>query len=92
MMSVYQCACLFTVNDADEFEDHLLEAFSSMNDIGTDGQVHAEFADPKLTCMCGFAAAESSGFDAHLLAVFTTVNGVGVDSVTHTTSLPAGKR
>jgi hypothetical protein len=91
-MSVYQCACLFTVNDADEFEDHLLEAFSPMNDIGTDGQVHAEFAVPKLTCVCGFAAGELSDFDAHLLAVFATVNGVGVDGVKHTTSLPAGKR
>lgn len=90
-MSVYQCACLFTVNDAEEFEDHLLEAFSPMDDIGTDGQVHAEFADHKLTCMCGFAAAELSDFDAHLLAVFTTANGVGVDGVKHATSLPVGR-
>ena len=90
-MRIYQCACLFTVNDADEFEDHLLEAFSPKNDIGTDGQVHAEFAIPKLTCVCGFAADEVSDFDAHLLAVFATVNGVGVDGIKHTTSIPAGE-
>ena len=89
-MSAYQCVCLFTASDAGDFADHLLEAFSPMDDIGTDGQVHAELAGYKFLCACGFAADELPDFDAHLLAAFVTPDSIGLDGRKHTASLPAG--
>jgi hypothetical protein len=85
----YQCACLFTTSDRDTFTDHVLEVFNPGDDIGTDGQVHAELADHERLCICGFTADSWPGLDAHLLAMFITPNGVGLDGVKHTTSLPA---
>jgi hypothetical protein len=84
----YQCACLFTVSDRDDFADHILEAFSPRDDIGTDGQVHAELVGRRCLCACGFAAASLPGLDAHLLAMFATPSGVGLDGIEHTSSLP----
>jgi hypothetical protein len=85
----YQCACLFTASDRDDLTDHILEAFSPADDIGTDGQVHAELAGRQRACACGFAAASLPGLDAHLLAMFATPDGVGLDGIKHTSSLPA---
>jgi hypothetical protein len=86
---VYQCACRFTASNRDELADHILEAFSPADDIGTDGQVHAELAGRQRACACGFAAASPPGLDAHLLAMFATPDGVGLDGSKHSSSLPA---
>jgi hypothetical protein len=85
----YQCECLFTTSDRDDFTDHILEAFNPKDDIGADGQVHHERADRTRECACGFTANQWSELDRHLLAVFVPPNGVGQDGLKHTTSLPA---
>ena len=85
---IYQCECLFSTGDRDDFTAHILEAFSPKGDIGTDGQLHHELADHERMCACGFTANQWSEIDGHLHAVFVTPNGVGQDGLKHTTSLP----
>jgi hypothetical protein len=69
--------------------------FIPADDIGTDGQAHAEMAAdavpaagghpgaPGLTCLCGFNAGEPAAFDDHLLAMFITPDRVGTDGTRH---------
>lgn len=87
---VYQCECLFTASEADDFMDHLLEVFDpGPSDLGTDGQAHAELTGPgKRACSCGFAAPNWPAMDAHLLAAFVTPDRIGTDGRKHASSLP----
>ena len=76
--------------DADELDDHLREAFTPGDDIGTDGRVHGEVAadrrdagEPRnLACFCGFTGNVPE-LDDHVLAMFTTPDRVGVDGTRH---------
>lgn len=96
-MQLLQCSCGFAGQDAG-FAEHLGEVFIPPDDIGTDGQAHAEMAAdcapeaaghpgaprlPGLTCLCGFSSAEPAAFDDHLLAMFIPANRVGTDGARH---------
>jgi hypothetical protein len=96
-MEALQCSCGYA-GEEDGFGDHLGEVFIPPDDVGTDGQVHAEMHPdcvpaapvdpgaprlPGFTCFCGFFAEESSDFDEHLLAAFTTADRVGTDGTRH---------
>jgi hypothetical protein len=96
-MELLQCSCGYA-DEEDGFGDHLGEAFIPTDDVGTDGQVHAEMPPdcvpatgahldaprlPGFTCLCGFFTEESSDFDEHLLAVFITADRVGTDGTRH---------
>jgi len=99
-MELLQCSCGFAGGE-DGFGDHLGEAFIPPDDVGTDGQIHAELHPdcipaagthpdvprlPGFTCLCGFSAEESSDFDEHLLAVFITSDRAGTDGTRHAQS------
>jgi hypothetical protein len=95
-MTKIHCSCGYAGEDADEIGDHLRDAFTPADDIGTDGRTHGEIAADcvapgilasgqgtrKLACFCGFVANRPE-FDDHLLARFTTVDQVGVDGARH---------
>ena len=85
-MSVFHCECGFAIDDADEFGDHLRQAFARDDDIGTDGLVHRELAgtgQARHACACGFATASMAEFDDHLLIMFIPPDGVGSDGHRH---------
>ena len=92
-MSERACRCGFVAESPSDLTDHLFEAFlpaddSATDDIGTDGQAHAERFDPGADgslweCLCGFTTIEMPAFDAHLLGVFTPANGIGRDGRPH---------
>ena len=97
-MELRQCSCGYAGQDT-EFAEHLGEVFIPADDVGTDGQAHAEMAAgghpgvprvPGLTCLCGFFSEELAAFDDHLLAMFITPDHVGTDGVRHAETAGAG--
>jgi len=82
VLSHHYCACGYAASDPGELTDHLLEAFTSADDRGTDGLVHDE-TSPALTCACGYTAATPDDLDAHFLDVFVPADGLGADSQRH---------
>ena len=90
-MSRFHCSCGFAIDDADEFGDHIRLAFTRDDDIGTDGQVHADLAggsrrshgSPQHVCACGFPSDDTPEFDDHLLIMFVTPDGVDTDGKRH---------
>jgi hypothetical protein len=85
-MSKFHCSCGFAIDLAEEFGDHMRQAFARDDDIGADGQVHGELAEAGstgLVCVCGFATTDTTDFDDHLLIVFITPDGIGTDDVKH---------
>jgi hypothetical protein len=96
-MELIQCSCRYAAEDAG-FAEHLGEVFIPADDIGTDGQAHAEMSPdhvraasgrrgarslPGFTCLCGFFTEELAAFDDHLLAMFITADHVGTDGIRH---------
>jgi hypothetical protein len=96
-MELLQCSCGYA-GATDGLAEHVGEVFIPADDIGTDGQAHAEIsADcvrataghpgsarvPGFTCLCGFFAEEPADFDDHLLAMFITPDRVGTDGTRH---------
>lgn len=90
-MSRYHCSCQFAADDADEFGDHIRLAFARDDDIGADGQLHADLAggndrtpgSPQHACACSFASDDTLEFDDHLLIAFVTPDSVGADGKRH---------
>ena len=82
MVTGRQCSCGYTADDADGLSDHLLEVFTSENDVGLDGRVHFE-GDARLACACGFTAITIAELDAHFVRVFVSPGRIGVDGVRH---------
>jgi hypothetical protein len=85
-VSRFHCSCGFTIDDAEEFGDHLHQAFARDDDIGTDGRAQREHAEPgqaKYTCACGFTTDEMTEFADHLLIMFITPDGIGTDGDRH---------
>ncbi len=83
-MSRFHCSCGFAIDQAEEFGDHMHQAFARDNDMGTDGHTHRELADAdqaRHVCACGFATSDMTEFDDHLLIVFMTPDAVGTDGV-----------
>jgi hypothetical protein len=77
-----RCSCGYAADDADGLSDHLLEVFTSENDVGLDGEVHFE-GDSRLACACGFIAIFIAELDAHFFRVFVAPGRVGLDGVRH---------
>ena len=88
-MSLFHCSCGFASDDADEFGDHTRLAFARDDDIGTDGQAHADLAGnrapgmPKHRCACGFQTGDTPEFDDHLLMAFIPPDNIGNDGDKH---------
>lgn len=85
-MSRFHCSCGFAIDLAEEFGDHLHQAFARDDDIGADGRVHRELADADPSdhvCACGYAATDPSEFDDHMLIAFVTPDGIGADGEKH---------
>jgi hypothetical protein len=88
-MSAFHCSCGFASDSADEFGDHARLAFARDDDIGTDGQAHAELAGeralglPQYSCVCGFQTDDTAEFDDHLLIVFIPADSIGSDGERH---------
>ena len=85
-MSRFHCACGFAIDNPDEFGDHIRLAFARDDDIGTDGQVHADLAGGparRHECACGFTTTDTPEFDDHLLIMFATPDGIGTDGQRH---------
>jgi hypothetical protein len=82
------CACGYQALTGKELTDHLAEMFTPGDDIGGDGQRHAEISrqggDGTLwECLCGAAALSAEALDSHLLAAFTPPDGAGLDGQVH---------
>jgi len=77
-----RCLCGYAADDADGLSDHLLEVFTSENDVGLDGKVHFE-EDAGLACACGFTAISIAELDAHFFAAFVAPGQIGLDGVRH---------
>ena len=91
-MSRFHCSCGFAIDHADEYADHLHQAFARDDDTGTDGRVHRELADAtqaRHACACGFAASDTTEFDDHLLIMFITPDGTGTDGARHVPADPS---
>ena len=88
-MSALHCSCGFACDSPDEFGDHTRLVFARDDDIGTDGQAHAELAgehSPSLlrhSCACGFQTDDTPEFDDHLLIVFIPADSIGNDGERH---------
>jgi hypothetical protein len=85
-MSLFHCACGFSVDDPKRLGDHLEAAFARFDDIGTDGCVHVELVGSRAgvrICSCGFTADRAPELDDHLLMVFVTPDGIGTDGDRH---------
>ena len=88
-MSLFHCSCGFARDDADELGDHTRLAFARDDDIGADGQAHADLADerapstPKHICACGFQTDDTPEFDDHLLIAFIPPDNIGSDGDKH---------
>ena len=103
-MGLLQCSCGYAGDEAG-FADHLGGVFIPVHDdIGTDGQAHAELAVDRvrtaggprgtrrvlrLACLCGFAAGDAADLDEHLLAVFIPADRIGTDDEKHEPACPA---
>jgi len=77
-----RCSCGYAADDADGLSDHLLEVFTSKNDVGLDGKVHFE-GDARLACACGYAAITIAELDAHFFRAFVAPGRMGVDGMRH---------
>ncbi len=91
-MSCFHCSCGFAIDPAEEFGDHMHQAFARDDDTGTDGQAHYERADTDpatLACACGFAATGTADLDDHLLLMFITLDGIGTDGEKHIPADPS---
>ena len=85
-MSSFHCTCGFAIDLAEEFSDHMHQAFARDDDIGADGRPHHELADAapsNLVCACSYVATDTSEFDDHLLMAFVTPDGIGTDGEKH---------
>jgi hypothetical protein len=85
-MSLFHCSCGFAVDDADEFGDHIRLVFARDDDIGADGQVHADLLGGSVgshECACGLTTTDTPEFDDHLLIMFVTPDGIGADGQRH---------
>jgi hypothetical protein len=86
-MSRFHCSCGFAVDDAESFADHLGWVFDPNDDIGTDGNAHAEISSSQPSghlCVCGFAAPDTAEFNDHLLVVVIPSDAIGFDGDRHT--------
>jgi hypothetical protein len=91
-VSRFHCACGFAIDHAEQFADHMHQAFARDDDTGSDGQAHYERADPNLAafaCACGFTATKTADFDDHLLLVFLTPDSIGTDGEKRTPADPS---
>src|SRR5215510_9109708 len=77
-----RCSCGYAADDADGLSDHLLEVFTSKNDVGLDGRVHFE-GDARLACACGFIAISIAELDAHFFRAFVAPGQIGQDGMRH---------
>jgi hypothetical protein len=85
-MSAFHCSCGFAIDDTEAFADHFGWVFDRDDDIGTDGNSHAEISHGNLPghlCACGFTAADAAEFNDHLLLVVIPADGIGLDGDTH---------
>ena len=88
-MSIFHCSCGFASDDADEFGDHARLVFARDDDIGTDGRVHVDLADPRVpgtpkhVCACGLRTDDTAEFDDHLLMTFIPPDNIGTDGDRH---------
>jgi hypothetical protein len=86
IMSQFHCSCGFAIDDAESFADHLGWVFDPYDDIGTDGNAHAEVASGNLSghlCTCGFATVDTAEFNDHLLIVVIPPDAIGIDGDRH---------
>ena len=88
-MTQHHCTCGYQSESPEDLTVHFGEMFIPADDVGPDGQVHAEAARDKgtpvpatLTCRCGFTASTDT-FDQHLTDVFTPADGIGLDGRKH---------
>jgi hypothetical protein len=85
-MNIFRCSCGFVIDEAEGFADHLGWVFDRDDDIGTDGNSHAEISHanpPAHLCVCGFANASTVDFNDHLLLVVIPPDGMGIDGDRH---------
>jgi hypothetical protein len=85
-MSRFHCSCGFAVDEAESFGDHLGWVFDRYDDIGTDGNNHAEISDSNISghaCACGFVCPDAHEFNDHLLIMVITSDAVGLDGDRH---------
>ena len=97
-MTQHQCTCGYEAEGLDDLTVHFGEMFIPADDVGLDGQVHAEAARDKtstgptppatLTCRCGVTTSFES-FDQLLTDVFTPADRVGLDGQRHAPDPPA---
>jgi hypothetical protein len=95
VMSFFHCSCGFAIDDAEAFADHLGWVFDRDDDIGIDGDPHAEINPSGLSahlCACGFSVADPGEFNDHLLFVVIPVDGIGIDGNRHVLVDPATPR
>jgi hypothetical protein len=85
-VSAFHCSCSFATDEAESFGDHLGLVFDRDDDIGTDGNRHAEIFHeglPGHLCVCGYASADPQEFNDHLLVIVLTADGIGIDGERH---------
>jgi hypothetical protein len=86
-MSIFHCLCGFAIDAPEGIADHLGWVFDRDDDIGTDGNPHAEIINdnpPGHLCLCGFKATDPGEFNDHLLIVVITEDAIGIDGGKHT--------
>jgi hypothetical protein len=92
-MTQHRCTCGYEAESPEDLTVHFGEMFTPADDVGPDGQVHAEAARDKrstsgtqapatLTCRCGLTTS-FDGFDQHLTDVFTPADRIGLDGKKH---------
>ena len=88
-MTQHPCSCGYKADSPEDLTVHYGEMFIPADDVGPDGQVHAEAARDKgtpapatLACRCGFTTSIQS-FDQHLIDVFTPTDRIGLDGERH---------
>jgi hypothetical protein len=85
-MSAFHCECGYATDDTRFFADHLGWVFDPYDDIGNDGNTHAEIIrenTPVHLCFCGFMAADATEFNDHLLIVMIPLDAIGLDGARH---------
>jgi hypothetical protein len=85
-MSCFHCSCGFAVDEAESFGDHLGWVFDRDDDMGTDGNRHAEIVGRNLArhlCACGFASPDAQEFNDHLLLIVIAPDAIGLDGNRH---------
>lgn len=97
-MTQHRCTCGYEAENPEDLIVHFGEMFIPADDLGPDGQVHAEAARDKgspapatLTCRCGYTAS-IEGFDQHLIDVFTPASRVGLDDQRHASAESAAQK